>query len=455
MVTKLNALLLLAVAGPLDCVQAQATWIYKMPSAAPPAGSQYGMVFDEGRALTVLVGYGKTWSWDGAQWALLSSTVPVGTNTMCMAYDSLRGVVVCLASGGAYEWNGFGWTLRGPNPASYRRMAYDRSRDRMVVLGQGANPAFPAITYEWDGTTWQSFQQSPGPLDTDGPMTNMVFDSFRSRCQLWISVQGYPYPTGVYDGFWEWDGSTWVRGGFGPNHTYSIGARIAFDASSNSTVYYGGDYFPSTRWTDTYELHGASYVTLPTSRNPGSRYQHQLAYDSVRQAFVLFGGYYVSVNGNHYLRNETWELVRGGPLRAESDEYGVGCGLPPLTIGSAAGSRPLVGATHTSIIANTMSSPAAVACGFSNMRGSGTIPGDLPISLSWAGATGCSLWTSAESTGGVCLTTGVTAQFDLPLPNIPGLVGVQLYLQAYALRSGANPAQLVVSNGLQLTIGDQ
>jgi len=34
------------------------------------------------------------------------------------------------------------------------------------------------------------------------------------------------------------------------------------------------------------------------------------------------------------------------------------------------------------------------------------------------------------------------------------MFGVQVYLQAFSYRAAANPLQIVVSNGLQVTVGD-
>jgi hypothetical protein len=46
-------------------------------------------------------------------------------------------------------------------------------------------------------------------------------------------------------------------------------------------------------------------------------------------------------------------------------------------------------------------------------------------------------------------------QFVLPVPNVPSLLAVQVDLQAFTARVGANPLGLIVSNGLQLTLGNQ
>jgi len=41
------------------------------------------------------------------------------------------------------------------------------------------------------------------------------------------------------------------------------------------------------------------------------------------------------------------------------------------------------------------------------------------------------------------------------VPNDPGILGAQAFLQAYSVQPGSTSSWIVASNGLQLTIGDQ
>ena len=51
------------------------------------------------------------------------------------------------------------------------------------------------------------------------------------------------------------------------------------------------------------------------------------------------------------------------------------------------------------------------------------------------------------------LPSGGQAQWQLPVPNNPSLMGAQLAGQSAAFAPGANTAGLITSNGVRLTIG--
>jgi hypothetical protein len=46
------------------------------------------------------------------------------------------------------------------------------------------------------------------------------------------------------------------------------------------------------------------------------------------------------------------------------------------------------------------------------------------------------------------------ATFSVALPNIPGLVGLRVYLQGWASAPGVNAGNTITSNGVEWTIGD-
>ena len=42
----------------------------------------------------------------------------------------------------------------------------------------------------------------------------------------------------------------------------------------------------------------------------------------------------------------------------------------------------------------------------------------------------------------------------LAIPSAPNLLGLHVYIQAYALAPGANPLQIIISNGIDWVIGN-
>jgi hypothetical protein len=167
-----------------------------------------------------------------------------------------------------------------------------------------------------------------------------------------------------------------------------------------------------------------------------------MAYDSGRSRTVLFGG---TIIGGSSVLGDTWE----GGVNASASAYGTGCGSPALTI--SPGALPRINTTAQALLANIPSSLAFVDLGWSNTT-TGIFA--LPLSLAPFGLPGCLLQRSLDSGSLPVTSTGVgTATFSVPLPNFRGLIGLQLYLQGWAIAPGYNPGGAIVSNGLEWLIG--
>ena len=80
----------------------------------------------------------------------------------------------------------------------------------------------------------------------------------------------------------------------------------------------------------------------------------------------------------------------------------------------------------------------------------------MPLNLTPYGMQGCLLWHNADvAIGLACQGTGLnTAEHHLWLPINPTLTGANLFLQAWTLQPSFNSLGVVLSNGLDLTIGD-
>src|ERR1019366_3146977 len=129
----------------------------------PSPRQHHAMAYDSARHVVVLFGgsdsssyKGDTWEWDGVNWALIPTTTsPSPRNEHAMAYDSNRGVVVLFgggndnspeAQGETWEYPVAGqWVRRansagpgattGPSPRVRHAMAYDSTRQRVVLFG--------------------------------------------------------------------------------------------------------------------------------------------------------------------------------------------------------------------------------------------------------------------------------------------------------------------------------
>lgn len=93
---------------------------------------------------------------------------------------------------------------------------------------------------------------------------------------------------------------------------------------------------------------------------------------------------------------------------------------------------------------------AWVALGLSDTAWSG---GALPYPLDGFGMTGCTLQTSVEATLMAPVSGAGEAQWSLPMPAAPNLLGLPLFAQAFGAEPGANPAGFVTSRPLAMTLG--
>lgn len=438
----------------------QRSWVQRPTEHAPSVRWNAGMCFDSWRGRMVLFGgrdvtapgtvLHDTWENDGSDWVLRQpATVPTGLDIFGLAFDSARGVTVLATwAGGIWEYDGVDWSLRSTGPGFTRpdRIAYDALRQRTVVFGRGVSGTQPAITYEWDGISLQAFSTTTGPRDT-GELTGMTFDG--QQCALYLPFLGFP----TFDGgqLWRWNGAAWSSApATGPS--YVSGARLCA-AGPLGTVLYGGTANQSAV-IGTYALSGG-FQTVATNGTPGGRGGHTMAYDSLRERLVLFGGSWYAAGGSLSITvglRDTWELTVP-PIVADATAFGPGCGAPALTLLPQAGSRPTIGGTFVSEVQNSAPGATAIAWSFSNQMLM-AVP-VLPIDAAPWGIPGCLLHVWPDVLGDACTPVGGgVSQFVWSVPSVSALVGVQVYQQAYSFRAGAGPMQVVLSNGLQLTIGD-
>lgn len=426
-------------------------------SGSGPARYLHAMVFDEGRGRAVLFGgydsssyQGDTWEWDGGGWlsrALASG--PSARGAHAMAYDEHRGRVVLFGGGCGYscylgdtwEFDGSSWiqvSNTGPAARVQAAMAFDSLRRRVVLFG-GGGPSSGAFffgdTWEWDGQSWvpRLVAASPPPtLDH-----RMAYDSARGQTVLFggSGQGGYRADT------WEWDGSNWTQvATTGPSARSAY--ALTYDAGRAVTVLFGGRN--QGVLGETWEWDGVAWV-LASGFDPSNRYDGAAVYDTLRSEIVLFGGTSGAVYG------DTWE--RGsGMVMGTSVPFGASCGATPLSLVPTPAARPVVGATAQVTLTSIPASLAFMEIGWSNVA-LGSFA--LPVSLAAYGLPGCYLLQSAESGAlSVQVSGSGVATFSLPLPGWSGLIGLHLYLQAWAPAPGQNAAATILSNGIDWRIGD-
>ncbi len=301
--TKMSAFLVLGSTVPLSAAQDCAVWEQKSTTGPSPRGA-HAMAFDAARGVVVLFGggcsgsgalFGDTWTWNGTAWTQMPVAGPSPRIASAMVYDSNRAKVVLFGGydgarfySDTWEWDGQAWRRladSGPSDRDLTAMAYDSDRSR-VVLFSGNNS--PADTWEWDGSSW-SLRSMAGPSARFG--SSMTFDSARHECVLYGG-------TTLAGDTWGWDGSGWIRKNPATSPSALNEATLAFDSARQRVLLTGGSSGP-TIFGETWEWDGATWTQM-AGLGP-ARHGHSVAFDTLRNRLVLFGG------GS--CLGDTWEML--------------------------------------------------------------------------------------------------------------------------------------------------
>ena len=256
------------------------------------------------------------WGWDGERWSIIlaDENGPRWRNWPAAAYDTDRDVLVIhggLQSGinfdETWEWDGQTWTqVEGASPGGREGalMSYDQARAQMILFGgSDSTMEVHGDTWAWDGQTWTELTDTGPEARFPG---GMVYDPVRQEILLYSGH--FAAATGEftdYDDLWSWDGSAWrevtAEGDTPGQRTH---AGFVFDPVTEQVLLFGSgsDVFQNDIWA----WDGLRWEEITTSNTP-ARSGFNVAYDPVRERFVLFGG--VDRPGGKALA-DTWEWDR-------------------------------------------------------------------------------------------------------------------------------------------------
>jgi hypothetical protein len=269
--------------------------------------------FDAARGRVVmfsgLMGYSTyprdTWEYHGGQWTPSSPIVmPGGRGNAAMAFDSLRNRIVMYGGntaggyfGDTWEYDGTNWQLIAtgvaPLPRAGHTLAFDAARGRMVLFGgvtsgppMSSSPTILGDTWEYTAAGWVQRHPTASPTPRGGHA--MTFDAARARTVLFAGVNASGYLADT----WEFDGSTWLQVATANAPQARSEHRLVFDGARNRTVLFAGrNTNLNPQWLgDTWEYDGVNWTAIATPTSPPARWDHVLAYDSVRGRTVAYGG---------------------------------------------------------------------------------------------------------------------------------------------------------------------
>ena len=266
----------------------------------PPHRLYAAMAYDSTRAETVLVGgawddgtgllgYRRDlWVWDGELW----SERPYGSTRLSdrrrhgMAYDASRDRVVLFGGtdfsdevfpqdlDDTWTWDGESWTeiepaVRPPAQAGHV-LAADPANDRVLLLGVGV--------WAWDGAIWSEL--TPGTAARGRPMG-------------FHAARGEGVQVGSSGETWIWtEVAGWTEATSVPALPDGARGEMVYDAGRETIVMFGGER------AETWEWDGATWTERTPPGSPPPRTGHSLAYDEARARVVLHGG---------DQREDTWE----------------------------------------------------------------------------------------------------------------------------------------------------
>ncbi|MFO1078029.1 MAG: kelch repeat-containing protein [Planctomycetota bacterium] len=433
-------------------------WLQLPTSSAPSQRYWSHLVLDSARSRLVLFGggnsvtgqnLGDTWTWDGVAWQeAIPASSPSPRYGQGMAYDEVRSRVVLFGGGlngpagiwsdETWEWDGATWTQLTPSVRPSARvlpsMCWDGTNQQVLLFaGKTGNPSWSNETWSWNGAAWtlRNPVQQPPARDTG----RMAFDANRGAVVLfggWVM-------SGTDNDTWEWDGSNWAHMTPATSPSPRTNHSMCYDAGIQRVVLYGGSV-PTGPGTvsDTWSWDGANWTMLPTPTLPSSN-APALAPDPVTGRPLLVVGQTVPA-----ATCETWELV-GNPAAAVA-LLGTGCAGSNSLVPQLApipGSLPRLGSDFRTRVQNLPG--LAIVIPFAGFTSPGTIP--LPL-----GMPGCVQYAETTFTWFLLGING-SAGWEVRIPALSALTGLQLYMQVAVVDLPANPMGLVVSNGIAATLG--
>lgn len=310
------------------------TWEYDGATWAQIASgdARYGhaMAYDAARGRIVVFGgdnkyfglHNDTREYDYTAWRSIG-TPPPRTNT-ALVYDAATGYTLLFGGAGAtgslsdtWRYASTAWqpitTTVAPPARTAHALVYDASRGKVVLFG-GEDIAYNDLndTWEYDHTGWHQITTPHVPAARRGHA--LAYDTTRNRVVLF---GGYDRPTGVLSDTWEFDGTDWISVTTAIAPAARFGHTLAYDPQLGATVLFGG--YPTdppnttNSFNDMWAYDGTSWQrrspdAAPRALAPPGRDSHAMAYDTLRQRTVLFGGKnWAGLNGSAQALNDTWE----------------------------------------------------------------------------------------------------------------------------------------------------
>lgn len=319
-------------------------WKQIMPMASPPARSGHGLAFNKASKGLLLFGgsgagsalLGDTWTYAMGAWTSVGKTLsPSARSGHALVADASRVVVF---GGTALDektmppattfpndtwaftsaWAELTKIMTPPTGRSGAAVAFDEVRGEVVLYGGFAGQEL-AETWTFKGDAWakHSLAQPPPAL----AQASMAFDAARKETVL-FGGRVASEPPDISSKTWIWSGTDWTPRDTVVGPTARYAAAMAYDSVRQRIVLFGGTG-GVTPEGDTWEWDGEAWL-LTASAGPPPRSGAAMAYDPTRRHMVLFGGLGMGVSGDDggaaaTPLADTWEYYVVGDTCASAD----------------------------------------------------------------------------------------------------------------------------------------
>jgi hypothetical protein len=208
----------------------------------------------------------------------------------------------------ATTWDDLNLTAPGaPAARSDAASGTDANGNLVVFGGLDAGGGHLGDTWVFDGTTWyEQTGLATSPSARDG--ATMAWDGFR------LVLFGGRDATGMVNDVWTWDGSAWTQErasnpAIGPSPRTDAGMATI----GGGALLYGGTNFVGADCQDTWlwDSTTKTFVSFNPLHRPGPRGGVAMAYDTVNDRAVLYGGYTQTAPGVYDFHGDTWFFVGG------------------------------------------------------------------------------------------------------------------------------------------------
>ena len=192
-------------------------------------------------------------------------------------------------------------------------MAYHAATGRTVLFGgygwqevtDGGHALQLNDTWCWDGTAWTA--QTPSSIPSGRMAAPITYDQTHQELVMFGGRDLWSSGLEVLRDTWVWNGQDWRHRTPVTSPPARAYTGLAYDSIRQEAVLYGGwngnASFPPNL-SDTWTWDGSNWTQRFPQQNPGVREDHLMVYDEARKQTVLFGGLQWSYGFTQF--NDTW-----------------------------------------------------------------------------------------------------------------------------------------------------